>query len=61
MPDKYQLIRVKDDTLYIVDRGLAREDIEDFRVIYSEDDCDRIDPSKIYAVSDFDMSKIFGR
>lgn len=61
MPDKYQLIKVKDNTLYIIDRGLTRDEVEDFGVLRTEDDCDRIDPTKTYAVSDSDMSRIFGR
>ena len=61
LPDKYQLIRVKDDTLYIINRGLSRDDIEEFGIISDEDDCDKIDPSRTYAVSDSNMSRIFGR
>lgn len=61
LPDKYQLIKVKDDTLYIISKGLSRDDIEPYSVIRDEDDCDRIVPSKTYAVSDTNMSRIFGR
>lgn len=61
LPDKYQLIRVKNDTLYILDRGLDREEIEDFKILLNEDDCDRINPLSTYAVSDSDMTRIFGR
>lgn len=61
LSDKYQLIKVKDDTLYIVSRGLTRDDIEEFNIVRDEDDCDKIVPSRAYAVSDSDMSRIFGR
>lgn len=61
LSDKYQLIKVKDDTLYIISRGLTREDIEEFSIILDEDDCDMIIPSRTYAVSDSNMSRIFGR
>lgn len=61
MPDKYQLIKIKDNTLYILGRGLTREEVEDYSVLRTEDDCDRVDPSSTYAVSDSDMSRIFGR
>lgn len=61
MADKFQLIRIKQDTLYIIDKGLEREDVEGYNLILSEDDCDKVSPSQVYAVSDFDMSRIFGR
>lgn len=61
LPDKYQLIKVKDDTLYILSKGLSRDDIDTYSVIRDEDDCDRIVPSRTYAVSDSNMSRIFGR
>lgn len=61
MVDNYQLIRIKEDTLYIIDRGLTREEVEGYILVRDEDDCDRITPSEVYAVSDSDMSRIFGR
>lgn len=61
LADKYQLIKVKDDTLYIISRGLTRDDIEEFSILRDEDDCDKIVPSRTYAVSDSNMSRIFGR
>lgn len=61
LADKYQLIKIKDNTLYIIDKGLSREEIENYSVIINEDDCDRVNPSLVYAVSDFNMSRMFGR
>lgn len=59
--EAYSLIKIDGDTLRIVKTNLTHSDITSYTVLYSENDCDKVKPNTVYAISESSMYKIFGR